>query len=217
MPRTARSSKHIRPLVGLAAAGVVGVSVLGFAGTAQAASVNPTPIDSGNPTCATLVPGTTQFKLDAAGLRDGTYSDGTLTVTIANYHQSATPTPGSFDWSSNIGVDAVFVKAGSTQHNLYNYSPESKGDTDLEPQPGQGNGISHISFCYDPDEASVPTTPPTEQPTTPPTEQPTTPPTEEPSTLPTPIVEPSPIVDPSPVVDRRPALIPARSWIHRRP
>jgi len=125
MPRTACSSKHIRPLVGLAAAGVVGVSVLGFAGTAQAASVNPNPINSGNPTCATLVPGTTQFKLDAAGLRDGTYSDGTLTVTIANYHQSATPTPGSFDWSSNIGVDAVFVKAGSTQHNLYKYSPES--------------------------------------------------------------------------------------------
>ena len=35
-----------------------------------------------------------------------------------------------------------------------------EGDTALTPQPGSGNGISHISFCYDADEE--PSEPPVE-------------------------------------------------------
>ncbi len=117
----------------------------------SAASVAPQPINSGNPTCASFAGGAawTQFKLENAQLANGIYSDGTLTVTIANYADSASQVPGSFDWASNLGIDAVVVKAGSTKHNLFVYSPESTGDTALGPQAGKGNGISHISFCYD--------------------------------------------------------------------
>jgi hypothetical protein len=53
MPRAARSSKHIRPLVGLAAAGVVGVPVLGIAGTAQADDTIPTTQPTPGPTDTT--------------------------------------------------------------------------------------------------------------------------------------------------------------------
>jgi hypothetical protein len=61
-----------------------------------------------------------------------------------------------FDWTSNIGVDAVFVKGGN-DGNLY--SPEAKEDTGLHapvnPQNRRFFGLSHISFCYDPN--AVPT------------------------------------------------------------
>ncbi|HET9344436.1 MAG TPA: hypothetical protein VFO05_01940 [Candidatus Limnocylindrales bacterium] len=130
-----------------------GISVLsmallaGMAGAASAASVTPTPINSGNPTCGEFNTGWTELKVENPG--NGTFTDGTLTVTISDFQNSSSGTPGSFDWSSNIGVDAVLVKAGSDKHNLYVYNPESTGDTNLGPQAGEGNGISHISFCYD--------------------------------------------------------------------
>ena len=97
------------------------------------------------------------------------YTDGTLSVTITNATGDK-----SFDWSSNIGVDAVYVKAGSGGSNLYRYDPpaESTGDTGLV-SPGEGgNGISHISFCYDAG-GSTATPTPTASPTQPATASPT--------------------------------------------
>ena len=143
--------------------GVLTVAMLaGTAGAVSAASVTATPVNDGNPTCADFDGSWTQFKLEGGALDDGTYTDGTLEVTISNFQNSSSGNPGSFDWSSNIGVDAVFVKAGSDKHNLFVYSPELTGDTDLGPQAGQGNGISHISFCYDEDDAPPP--PPADEP-----------------------------------------------------
>ncbi|HEX5012602.1 MAG TPA: hypothetical protein VFV72_00485 [Candidatus Limnocylindrales bacterium] len=167
--------------------GVLSVAMLaGTAGAVSAASVTPTPINDGNPTCSDFDSTWSQLKVDG-GLGDGTFSDGTLTVTISNYQNSDSGNPGSFDWSSNIGVDAVFVKAGNDKHNLFVYDPESTGDTDLGPQAGQGNGISHISFCYDggdePTDEPPVDEPPVEEPPTdePPVDEP---PVEEPPTTP---------------------------------
>ena len=84
----------------------------------------------------------TQLKVDPNA--DGVYSDGTLTVTISNTQNDKT-----FDWSSNIGIDAVIAKGGSDGSYLYRYDPPSEetSDTGLT-TPGE-NAISHISFCYD--------------------------------------------------------------------
>jgi hypothetical protein len=162
------------------------LAVAAFAPAVQAASVTPEPINSGNPTCGSFNSDWDQFKLEGAKLANGTYDDGTLEVTISNFTASDSGTPGSFDWSSNIGVDAVFVKAGSDKHNLYVYDPESLGDTDLGPQEGTGNGISHISFCYDEDQE---TTPPSDPPSVPPSDPPSVPPSDPPSNPPS--VDPS--------------------------
>jgi hypothetical protein len=153
--------------------GVLSIAMLaGTAGVASAASVSPTPVNDGNPTCADFDGGWTQLKVDGS-LGNGTFTDGTLEVTISNFQNSSSGTPGSFDWSSNIGVDAVFVKAGNDKHNLFVYDPESTGDTDLGPQAGQGNGISHISFCYDNDDPTPPADEPPGDEPTPPTDDPT--------------------------------------------
>ena len=176
----------------LSASGMLALAA--FAPAVQAASVAPVPINSGNPTCGSFNSDWDQFKLEGAKLANGTYDDGTLEVTISNFTASDSGTPGSFDWSSNIGVDAVFVKAGSDKHNLYVYDPESLGDTDLGPQEGTGNGISHISFCYDEDEE---TTPPSDPPSNPPSDPPSNPPSNPPSTPPSTPPSNPPSSDPS--------------------
>ena len=86
----------------------------------------------------------TQLKVDPNA--DGVYTDGTLTVTISNTQDDKT-----FDWSSNIGVDAVIVKGGSRRLVPVPLRPADRAD--VRPgltTPGE-NGISHISFCYDVD------------------------------------------------------------------
>ncbi len=186
------------------------VAVAALAPTVSAASVSPTPIDSGNPTCAEFAPsGQTwlQFKLEGAQLAAGQYTDGTLTVSISNYVGSASSVPGSFDWASNIGVDAVFVKAGSSKHNLYVYAPESLGDTNLSPQAGRGNGISHLSFCYDVE--TKPSVDPSVEPSNDPSTEPSVDPSVEPSIDPS--VEPSnaPSVEPSNDPSTEPSVDPS--------
>ncbi|HSL44291.1 MAG TPA: hypothetical protein VK897_12715 [Anaerolineales bacterium] len=141
---------------------------------AGAASVTPEFFaGSGNRTCGQLEgPGQDWIELKVDPNADGVYSDGTLTVTISN-----TTNDKTFDWSSNIGVDAVFVKAGSGGSYLYRYDPpaESTGDTNLtSPGAANQNQISHISFCYDIDAATnTPTNTATPTDTSTPTDTPT--------------------------------------------
>jgi hypothetical protein len=152
---------------------------------AAAASVQPTPIDTGNDTCADLAPAGSswqQFKLEAGQLADGTYTDGTITVTISNFADSSSGTAGSFDWTADQGVDAVFVKAGSSRHNLYVYDPEATSDEGLGPQAGRGNGISHILFCYDEGEAAAETASQSADPD--PSDDPSSVPSDDPSSAP---------------------------------
>ena len=71
---------------------------------------------------------------------NGTFGDGTLSVHISSFNGL------TFSWSSNIGVDSVFVRtSGGGQE--YTYSPEAKGDTNL----GAGAPITNLTFCYDVD------------------------------------------------------------------
>ncbi|MFP5333100.1 MAG: hypothetical protein ACLGHX_12180 [Acidimicrobiia bacterium] len=119
---------------------------------AFAASVTPeTTPGQVNPKCADLEgPGQTWLELKVDPNADGVYSDGTLTVTISN-----TTNDKSFDWSSNIGVDGVLVKGGNAGNHFYRYDPpnEVTGDQGLSTPDGKGDGISHISFCYDIEQA----------------------------------------------------------------
>ena len=108
---------------------------------------------NGNAPCAELGFGY-GFKLDGIPV-NGTYSltnaDGALTggatpdennsVTIENAD------PQFFDWSSTLGMDAVFVKGGNLGGNLYVYDPEADADTNLSLPSTQD--ISHIEFCFD--------------------------------------------------------------------
>jgi hypothetical protein len=146
-------------VIGLAAvAGAVGLfTVL----PASATHVTPT-TQSGNVPCPA---GLTELKVEPVA--DGTFTDGTLTVTIDVRDTAAGQV---FDWTSNIGVDVVIVKGGNAS-NVYTYDPpaESTGDTGLHApanRSGTFAGLSHISFCYDVGEEPTTTTTTTTMPTT---------------------------------------------------
>jgi hypothetical protein len=119
--------------------------------------VTPTVV-AGNPTCSDLVSGTTELKVEP--VTSGEHTDGTLTVTLD-------VNAPFFDWTSNIGINAVFVKGGPNG-NLYTYDPAATSDTDLHapinPMNNEPFGLSHVSFCYG--LAPPPTTPTTAPPVT---------------------------------------------------
>ena len=159
------------------AALVLCLVVLG-AWEASAGHVVPT-FHPGNPTCKDFNASWTELKMEPVA--DGDKSNGTLTVTVAVDEDTNT-----FDWSSNIGIDAVFVKGGDNG-NLYTYDPpaEAKSDSGLHaplndstPEEGDFYGLSHISFCYDVETSPSPSPSetPTESPT--PTVSPTSTPTD---------------------------------------
>lgn len=142
----------MRKLLAVGAVATTAVTVaLMVAATAFGTHVAPTLV-SGNPSCPA---GTTTLKVEPVA--DGTFSDGTLTVTI-----DVRDTAGGqvFDWTSNIGVDAVIAKGGPNG-NVYTYNPEATGDTGLHAPTGPSGkfaGLSHISFCYDADQPPPTTT-----------------------------------------------------------
>src|SRR5215218_3780200 len=114
---------------------------------ANASSVDPTFV-TGNKTCSELLgPGYQELKVDP--VTSGPHSDGTLTVNIT---VRDTGEGQVFDFKSNIGVSAVFVKGGPNG-NLYTYNPPTTSDTGLHAPAGSSgkwSGLSHISFCYKP-------------------------------------------------------------------
>jgi hypothetical protein len=223
------TASHRRPRAGVSPSRAVGwlsaallVVAAGFGPAAlpAAAATTLTPIDSGNPSCAAFAPaGETWLELRLADhrgegpaglneLQDGTYTNGVLTVTLANYVESSSGTPGSFDWSANIGVDAVFVKAGSQRHNLYTFEPEAMSGADVRPQAGNGNGISHLSFCYDVSGVSVPSGDPSLAPSVAPSGDPSLAPSVAPSGDPSLAPSVAPSGDPS-LASADPSVSPA--------
>ena len=201
MSRVPRS-RLARRLSWLVVLSLMSVALFAPGATVQAASVTPIAINDGNPTCADFAVshggGQTWLETKSDPPGNGTITvAGFGTITITSFTQSDSGTPGSFSWSSTFGIDAVFVKAGSDKHNLYVYAStagaaESTGDTGLSPQAGTGNGISHISFCYDANNPATPA-PPTPVPPTP------VPPTPVPPTPVPPTPVPPTPVPPTPV------------------
>jgi hypothetical protein len=108
----------------------------------SAASIAPVFV-AGNPTCSDLAPlGKTWLELKVQPVVSGVYTDGALPVNLTvNAH--------NIDWTSNLGLDALFAKGGP-DGNLYQYDPpaESTGDTGLHapinPSNGQPFGLIHV-------------------------------------------------------------------------
>jgi hypothetical protein len=73
-------------------------------------------------TCDGFIP--PKLQVEANPLGNGNFSNGTLSVTVSNFSTT------SFDFSANVGVDAVIISAGD-QTRLYSYN-ESLGDTQLD-------------------------------------------------------------------------------------
>ena len=103
-----------------------------------------------NPGCSDLGLGTLrEYKVEP--VTSGAHSDGLLTVNITTNDTDLGPT---FDWTSNIGVDAVIVKGGPDADS-YVYDPPKEDTADgglhapVNDSNGLYSGLSHVTFCYD--------------------------------------------------------------------
>lgn len=129
--------------------------------TAPAANADGTPV-AGNKTCADLIPGAKELKVDPPG--DGTFGDGTLSVTVdvRTLASDVPDHPGNqtgsevFDFTATGGgaVVGVAVKGGPTV-NFYDYRPGAASSgtalhAPVNPNNNKFFGLSHISFCYVP-------------------------------------------------------------------
>jgi hypothetical protein len=105
----------------------------------------------GDPTCLNLAPADAEwrFELEADAPTAGILTEGSLQVEITLHD---TPDGQTLEWTSNVGIDAVFVR-GDSGGNLYSYdSPaETTGDTALhapiDDRDGTFSSVSHVSFC----------------------------------------------------------------------
>ena len=110
-----------------------------------------------NPDCQYICAGCySQLKMDSPPGEAGTVStisDSHLSVTVTcvRSNDDVPPEMMEFNWSANIAVSAVIVKAQDT--NVYLYDSAVTSDTGLVP-PGQ-NAVSHITFCYVPPQITV--------------------------------------------------------------
>jgi uncharacterized repeat protein (TIGR01451 family) len=146
---------------GLTAAGLIAVTAATllmmawaiFPTPALATHVNPVPVGE-NATCASLAPGSIEIKVQppVSGSYDKVLPGGatwTVNVTV-----NGTALGQTFDWTSNIGVDAVFAKGGAGGGgNVYVYDPPELADTGLHATTNPGGtyaNLSHISFCHVP-------------------------------------------------------------------
>jgi LPXTG-motif cell wall-anchored protein len=154
---------------------------------AQEQEPPPTPSSSvveGNEDCSDLGDFAFEFKIEVSGElpEEGTYTDEETGFVVEIFDVHVDGGTAFFSFESNIAVSAVFVKAGPGGI-LYTFEPPSTIGIDLA---SPKDSISHISFCWNEDQATTTTTEATtsttEAPTTSSTEAPTTSSTEAPTT-----------------------------------
>ena len=104
---------------------------------------------NGNPTCADVGgAGLRELKVEPVSQGRTTFGDGTIrgTIVVSGVY---------FDWSSDQGVDIVIVKGGDNA-SVYR-ADEARSGTALRapinPSNGQPYGLSHITYCYDTEQA----------------------------------------------------------------
>jgi hypothetical protein len=145
-------------------------AVLALDGGAASAHEGPEPtptiIPGGNFVCSDFAAthgGGQQWqdvKFDTGELHSGTKGGVTLVWNGDN----------TFDFSSTIGIDAVFVKSGSQGSHLYVYAPTAQSmETFFDDGLTAPQAISHISFCFDTSETTTTAAPPPPPPPPPPT------------------------------------------------
>ncbi len=133
----------------LALASLAGASGCAESGPEAALGTKGAPIEivvDGNPSCADLGYGDYELKIEP-GPFDGSFAfDPFFSVELSSADGV------SFDWNSELGVDAVIVKGGPTAQ-VWVYEDEASGGLGFTPPINDNTGlpyaISHISFCYD--------------------------------------------------------------------
>jgi hypothetical protein len=133
-------------MLAFAAVAAIALSFALMTRPALATHVEPELIQ-GNASCGELGDFDHEFKIEPVESGDYSDPDSDFEVTIT---VNDTADGQTFDFSANLGVDAVFAKGGAAG-NLYVYNPAETEDDGLHApvnDSGKYANLSHISFCF---------------------------------------------------------------------
>jgi len=90
-----------------------------------------------------------RMRIDADALRNGTHTDGTLTVVISGLGSPAAGVPDSFSWQADRPIALVIIRSGIDGEDVrFQVGPARFGVADGAGLD-DGSGIRYIAFCYD--------------------------------------------------------------------
>jgi hypothetical protein len=90
-----------------------------------------------------------RMRIEGDALRNGTHTDGKLTVTLSGLGASSAGVPDTFDWTSDRPIALVIVRAGVDGDDVsFSVGPVTSGQG-IGTLVGDGTGIRYIAFCYD--------------------------------------------------------------------
>ncbi|HEV7809069.1 MAG TPA: hypothetical protein VGO64_00610 [Candidatus Limnocylindrales bacterium] len=90
-----------------------------------------------------------RMRIDAERLRNGTHTDGTLTIEISGLRSPVAGVPETFEWASDRPVALVIVRSGVDGEEVaFEVGPARRGVAQAA-TARDGAGIRSIAFCYD--------------------------------------------------------------------
>ena len=90
-----------------------------------------------------------RMRIDAAELRNGLHTDGTVTVEISGLGSPVAGVPDSFEWEADRPIALVIVRSGLDGDDVdFQVGPSRRG-LGRGAGVGDGTGIRYIAFCYD--------------------------------------------------------------------
>lgn len=90
-----------------------------------------------------------RMRIDAAELRNGTFTDGTVTIEISGLGSPVAGIPDSFEWEADRPIALVIVRSGIDGEDVDFQVGPSRFGTGHAAGVGDGTGIRYVAFCYD--------------------------------------------------------------------
>jgi hypothetical protein len=90
-----------------------------------------------------------RMRIDAASLRNGAHTDGTLTVEIRGLGSPVAGVPDSFEWEADRPIALVIVRSGVDGEDVTFQVGPSRFGSARGTGVSDGSGIRYVAFCYD--------------------------------------------------------------------
>jgi len=90
-----------------------------------------------------------RMRIDGDQLRNGTHTDGTLSVEISGLGSPVAGVPDLFEWEADRPIALVIVRTGIDGDDVsFDVGPAQHG-IGRSTGAGDGSGIRYVAFCYD--------------------------------------------------------------------
>ena len=90
-----------------------------------------------------------RMRIDGDALRNGSHTNGQLTVQISGLGASAAGVPESFIWQADRPIALVIVRSGIDGDDVAFISGPAIAGEGRSAGVGDGSGIRYVAFCYD--------------------------------------------------------------------